>query len=157
MTFGFYEQKTYCFSGELPADFFDKLPENISRDALWQYECEKTADGCCLTPTFKDVPYRNSFVPEITISTSCADGETAVHFCGRLVPGIRIFMGIWFGFLAFLEVLLLCALVVGQTEWYAPLIPLGMAAFGYLLCKIGMKLPYRAVMRAIRGALGQRT
>ena len=156
MTFGFYEQKTYCFSGELPADFFDKLPEKIHCYTGRQYECEKTADGCCLTPAFKDVLYRNAFVPEIEIHLSYVAGETIVTVCGRLAKSVRAFARFWFGALAFFEVFLLAAVPFGKLQvWYGPLLPLGMAAFGYLMSKIGLMLGFWFFTKPIRAALGQ--
>lgn len=155
MKFGFQENESFRVKGELPPDAMEKLPENIHYYTGWRYKSKKTAEGYRFTPTFVDAPYRNSFVAEITVRTSYANGETVVEFSGRPLRGVRIFNGIWFGLLAIFEALLLCALVVGQTEWYAPLIPLGMAAFGYLLCKIGLWLSFRSVMKPIRGALGQ--
>ena len=156
MKFGFQENESFRVKGELPADFFDKLPENISRDALWQYECEKTADGCCLTPTFKDVPYRNAFVPEIEIHLSYVAGETIVTVCGRLAKSVRAFARFWFGALAFFEVFLLAAVPFGKLQvWYGPLLPLGMAAFGYLMSKIGLMLGFWFFTKPIRAALGQ--
>jgi hypothetical protein len=97
------------------------------------------------------MPYGNSFVPEIDIVISGQDDKTVLQMTGRPVKFVRVFMKIWFRFLAFMEA---CGLLItvssGVSGFPFLFIPVIMCVFGYLLCKIATKLTFRTVVNAIR-------
>ena len=103
-----------------------------------------------LEPTFRDDPYRNSFVPEISLVASQINGQPAWMMKGRPVMFIRIFMGIWFGGLFGMELLLMLIALFSEIALFPLLIPVMMCAFGYLLCKIVTNRTFRAVAKAIQ-------
>lgn len=152
MNVGFSVSDTCIIKGSVPADMEERLPKAICQRAGWKYTCGTLPDGYLLEPTFRDMPYRNSFVPEISLVASQINGQPAWMMKGRPVMFIRIFMGIWFGGLLRMELLLLLiAAVSGLGEdWFLVLIPVLMCAFGYLLCKIVTNRTFRAVAKAIQ-------
>ena len=154
MKFGFQQKDVCHIKGDLSSAVAAKLPEKIAYYTGWNYKIEQITDGYLLTPTFKKAPYRNSFVPEITVCISPSDGETVVQFVGQPVLFTRVFMGVWFCTLAFFAVVFLSLFLLGamETPWFL-LAPAGMGVFGYLLCKLGTKYTFRSIMKAIRGAL----
>ena len=132
-------------------DFLEKLPDVIRKHANLDYAYQQTSAGCFLKPTFRHMPYRNSFVPEIDITVSCHEDAEVLHLTGRPVKFVRIFMAFWFGFLALMEVFLLIAAVNSTlSNMFSVLIPIGMGVFGYLLCKLATKATFHAVMNAVK-------
>ena len=83
------------------------LPKLIRKHTDWDYTCTQTDAGYYLKPTFRDMPYRNSFVPEIDIVVSHNDAQTILYMNGQPVKFVRVFMAIWFGFALMMEVFLL--------------------------------------------------
>ena len=149
---GFSVWESCSLKDPAAADLETRLPKAIRQHAGWNYTGKPIADGCLLEPTFRDSPYRNSFVPEVTVRVSRDKGQYSLHMNCRPVMFIRIFMGIWFDGLLRMELLLLLiAAVSGLGEdWFLVLIPVLMCAFGYLLCKIGTDRTSRSVIKAIQ-------
>ena len=152
MNVGFSVSDTCIIKGSVPADMEERLPKAICQRAGWKYTCGTLPDGYLLEPTFRDMPYRNSFVPEVTVRVSRDKGQCSLHMNCRPVMFIRIFMGIWFGGLLRMELLLLLIAAVSGLgdDWFPVLIPVLMCAFGYLLCKIGTDRTSRSVIKAIQ-------
>ena len=130
------------------------LPQSIHKHTDWDYSCVQTDRGYFLKPTFRDMPYRNSFVPEIDIVVSCNDTQTILHMSGQPVKFVRVFMAIWFGFALMMEVFLLALAITSYLDSLFPVfIPIIMCVFGYLLCKIATRATFKSVMKAIQKEL----
>ena len=149
MKFSLVQTASYSRDGELASDFFEKLPRVIRDHTDWEYSGQQRADGWHLNPTFKNMPYRNSFVPEIKIVTVQDGTQTTLQISGQPVKIVRVGMKIWFGFLALMLILFL--MIARDSVFYA-LIPVGMGLFGYLLCKHGTKAAFHKVLQAISKA-----
>jgi hypothetical protein len=133
------------------SDFIYKLPELILKHTDWEYTYQQRNGGCILKPTFRNMPYRNSFVPEIDITVSNHETYTMLHITGRPVKFVRIFMTLWFSLLLLMEMLLLIpALTSNLDNILAAFIPIGMCVFGYLLCELGTKATFYSVIKAIK-------
>ena len=150
MNVGFSVSDTCIIKGSVPADMEERLPKAICQRAGWKYTCGTLPDGYLLEPTFRDMPYRNSFVPEISLVASQINGQPAWMMKGRPVMFIRIFMGIWFGGLFGMELLLMLIALFSEMALFPLLIPVMMCTFGYLLCKIVTNRTFRAVAKAIQ-------
>ena len=103
----FTQTAEYKTSNTFYSDFLQKLPEVIYKYTNWEYKSQQRSAGCFLKPTFRNMPYRNSFVPEIDIVVSNHEAYTMLHITGQPVKFVRIFMALWFGFLSLMEVFLL--------------------------------------------------
>ena len=131
--------------------FFERLPEVISKQTGWHYICQHKANGCVLKPTFKNMPYRNSFVPEIDIEIFFQDTQMFLHINGRPVPLVFFFMIFWCCSLLATEALLLVLAITSNLDSIFPVfIPIGMCVFGYLLCQLATKATFRSVVKAIQ-------
>lgn len=129
----------------------DELPAVIRKRTGWDYSFTQTDSGCFLKPTFRDMPYHNSFVPEIDMVISRNDTQTVLHFRGQPVKAIRIFMGFWFGFLLPMELLFLVLAFTSHMDSLFPVfIPLIMMVFGYLLCKLATRAIFHSIVKAIQ-------
>ncbi|MBR2042707.1 MAG: hypothetical protein IJ946_00020 [Clostridia bacterium] len=134
--------------------YLNELPKLIYKHTDWDYSCVQTDRGYFLKPTFRNMPYRNSFVPEIDIVVSCNDTQTILHMIGQPVKSVRVFMAIWFGFALMMEVFLLALAITSNLDSLFPVfIPLIMCAFGYLLCKIATRTTFKSVIKAIQKEL----
>ena len=130
------------------------LPKLIRKHTDWDYSCAQTSAGCFLKPTFRDMPYRNSFVPEIDIVVSCNDTQTILYMIGQPVTFVRVFMAIWFSFALMMEVFLLVLAITSNLDSLFPvLIPIIMCVFGYLLCKLATRAAFKSVANAIQKEL----
>ncbi len=130
------------------------LPKLIRKHTDWDYSCAQTSAGCFLKPTFRDMPYRNSFVPEIDIVISRNDAQTILYMCGQPVKLVRVFMAIWFGSALMVEVFLLALAITSSLDSLFPIfIPIIMCVFGYVLCKIATRATFKSVMKAIQKEL----
>ncbi len=130
------------------------LPKLIRKHSDWNYTCAQTDTGYFLKPTFRNMPYRNPFVPEIDIVVTCNDAQAVLYMSGRPVKFVRVFMAIWFSFLLMMEVFLLVPAITSSLESLFPVfIPLIMCAFGYLLCKTATRVTFRSVLKAIQKEL----
>ena len=132
----------------------DDLPKLIRTHTDWDYTCTHTDTGCFLKPTFRDMPYRNSFVPEIDVVVSCNDTQTTLYMSGQPVKFVRIFMAFGCSFLLIIEVFLLALATTSNLDsFFSVFIPIIMCVFGYLLCKIATGAAFKSVMKAIRKEL----
>ena len=127
----------------------NNLPQLIRKHTDWDYSCVQTDRGYFLKPTFRNMPYRNSFVPEIDIVVTRNDAQTVLCMSGRPVKFVRIFMAIWFGFALMMEVFLFALAITSCLERLFPVfIPIILCVFGYLLCKIATGATFRSVVKA---------
>ena len=132
----------------------DDLPNLIRKHTEWDYSCVQTDSGYFLKPTFRNMPYRNSFVPEIDIVVSCNNTQTILFMRGQPVKFVRVFLAIWFGFALMMEVFLLALAITSSLERLFPVfIPIIMCVIGYLLCKIATRTTFKSVMKAIQKEL----
>ena len=127
------------------------LPEVILRHTDWDYACKQTDAGCVLTPTFRHMPYRNGFVPEIEITVSHEEEQTILHIIGQPTRFSRVLWACLYGFLLLMEVLLLAFAAELDTLLFL-LIPVGIGVFGYVLCKCAMQFAFASVVKALRKA-----
>ena len=133
------------------SDFFEKLPYLIYTYTDWPYKYQQRNDGYLLKPIFHNMPYRNSFVPEIDIIVSNNEDYTMLHITGRPVKFVRVFMAFWMSLLSLLEVYLLILAITSNLNGIFPVfIPIIMCVFGYLLCELGTKATFNSVVRAIQ-------
>lgn len=133
------------------SDFFQELPEIIRKHTGWEYKYQQRNDGCFLSPTFRNMPYRNSFVPEIGIIVTNHKIYTMLQISGQPVKFVRIFMAFWFSFLSLMEVFLLILAITSNLDSIIPVfIPIAMCVFGYLLCELGTKAAFNSVVKAIQ-------
>ena len=147
----FAEVATHCINKTIAANVFEVLPDVIRQHTDWDYAYHQKNTGCSLMPTFRNMPYRNSFVPEIDIVVSNYEAYTILHITGQPVKIVRIFMALWFAFLALMEVFLLTLAITSNLDSIIPVfIPIVMCAFGYLLCKLGTKATFNSVVNAIK-------
>ena len=135
----------------IDSDFYENLPEVIRKNTDWDYSCQLTNSGCLLKPTFRTMPYRNSFVPEIEIVASPHGNHTMLHLIGRPVQPVRVFMTVYLLLLAVTEaVLLILALTSRLNGIFPSLLPVVMGISGYLLCNFATKSTFRSVAAAIQ-------
>lgn len=135
-------------------DYLNDLPKLIRKHTDWDYSCVQTDTGYCLKPTFRNMPYHNSFVPEIDVVVSRNDTQTILYMSGRPVKTVRVFIAIWFGFALMMEVFLLALAITSNLDSLFPVfIPIILCVFGYLLCKIATGATFKSVMKAIKKEL----
>ena len=150
MNIGFSVSESHSVQIPDTVDLSDHFPKTIHQHSGWKYSCEKTEDGYFLKPIFRDMPYRNSFVPEISVGISPGGKHHYLTLKGRPVKFVRGFMNIWFAGLLLLEVFMLVLAICLKLDRLFPVfIPVGMCIFGYLLCKIATKVIFRSVVKAI--------
>lgn len=147
----FTETAKHYFDKTISANSFEILPALIRKHTDWNYTYQQKSEGCLLKPTFRNMPYRNSFVPEIDIVISNRDSKTALQMIGQPVKSVRVFMALWFGFLLVMEGFLVILAITSSLDSLFPLfIPLALCAFGYLLCKLATKATFNSVVKAIK-------
>ena len=147
----FTEMATHCISKTISANSFEILPDVIRKHTDWDYLYQKKSVGCFLKPTFRNMPYRNSFVPEIDIVISNHDSQTVLQMIGQPVKFVRVFIALWFSFLLAMEAFFVILAFTSNLDSFFPLfMPLAMCAFGYLLCKLGTKTTFNSVVKAIK-------
>lgn len=147
----FTQETKYNISSTIGSDFFAKIPEAIRKHTDWEYSCQEKDSGCYLKPTFKNMPYRNAFVPEIEIDVSCNDTETTLRMRGQPVKSVRVFMALWFGLLLVIELILLAlAITSNLSSVFLVFIPVGICLFSYLLCELATKITFKSVVKAIQ-------
>ena len=141
----------YCINKSISTDAFVILPELIRKHTHWDYSYQEKPSGCFLKPTFRNMPYRNSFIPEITIYIAHYDSKTELQMIGQPVKFVRVFMALWFSFLLAMEVFFVILAITSNLNNLFPLfLPLAMCAFGYLLCKLATKATFNAIVKAIK-------
>ena len=147
----FTEMATHCINKTISTSGFEILPEVIRQHTDWDYAYQQKTKGCSLKPTFRNMPYTNSFVPEIDVVISNHNSQTELQIIGQPVKFVRVFMALWFSFLLALEVFFIILAITSNLDRLFPLfIPLAMCAFGYLLCKLATKATFNSVVKAIK-------
>ena len=142
---------THCINKNIPSDGFEILPEMIRKHTDWDYAYQQKPTGCILKPIFRNVPYRNSFAPEIDIVISNRDSQTELQMIGRPIKFVRIFMALWFSFLLVMEIFFVILAITSNLDRIFPLfIPLAMCVFGYFLCKLAAKAIFNSVVKIIK-------
>ena len=118
-----------------------------------RYSWEQTANGFFLKPRFREIPYRNSFLPELTVTVSREGDSADLQITGRPVNYVRIGVQIWIICVLLFWIPVLVGAAASAWDSIIPvLIPPFMAVFAYLLCKLGMLFPFRSVINAIEKA-----
>ena len=144
----------YSINTTICSDFFEKLPEVIRKHTGWDYSYQQRDAGCALKPTFRNMPYRNSFAPEIVIIVSFDKAHTVLQMSGQPVKFVRVFMTLWYSFLLTMEVFFLLYAITSELDNIFPVfIPVVLCAFGYLLCKVATKTTFNSVVKAIQKEL----
>ena len=149
----FFTQTTqHSINKAICSDFFEKLPEVIRKhsdlDYLLIHQCDK---GCFLKPTFRNMPYWNSFVPEIDIVVSSDETHTVMYISGQPVRFVRVFMAFYFSFLLAMEVFLIHFVATFKPDSvFSVFIPVVMCVFGYFLYQITTKATFNSVIKAIK-------
>ena len=147
----FTQTMEHKINNTFSSDFLQKLPEVIRKHTDWDYIYQQRDSGCFLIPTFHNMPYRNSFVPEIDVIVSHYEGYSLLHITGQPVKSVRIFMSFWFVFMSFLEVILLILAIASNPISIIPVvIPIAMCVFGYLLCELATKATFNSIVKAIK-------
>ena len=147
----FAEMATHHINKTISTSGFEILPEVIRRHTDWDYAYQQKTTGCSLKPTFRNMPYSNSFVPVIDIVIYNGDSQTELKMIGQPVKFVRVFMALWFSFLLAMEVFFVILAITSNLDSLFPLfIPLAMCAFGYLLCKLATKATFNSVVKAIK-------
>ncbi len=155
MGIGFSYISEYRTNKNITADVCGNLPAAIRRHTDWNYTCEQTNSGCLLKPVFRDMPYRNSFVPEIDIAVYCEDGQNVLRMHGQPVKMVRYFMAFWLGVLLLMQVFVVALAVASKLNGLFPLfLPAIMGVLGYFLCKIDTKWVFLSVTKAIQKEVG---
>ena len=151
MTIGFSQKEIHHMCTTTVDAFYNGVADGILRNTDLEYAFTQTEEGCFLKPTFRNMPYRNSFVPEIDVAISQENGQTVLHMEGRPTGFVRTFMRLWCISLAIFEVVMLViAVMQGVDHIILTFVPLIMCVFGYLLCKIATRASFRSVVNAIR-------
>ncbi len=147
----FTQKANHSMNNAICSDFFKILPEVILKHTGWDYSCRETDTGCLLQPTFRNMPYSNSFAPEIDIVVSSHEEHTILQLRGQPVKFVRIFMAIWFSSLLIIEAFFFVLAIISKLDSIFPVfIPISMCAFGYLLCKFATKATFNSVFKAIQ-------
>ncbi len=147
----FTERAKHCINKTISTNGFEFFPEVIRQHTDWDYSYQQKSTGCSLKPTFRDMQYRNSFVPEIDIVISSRDSQTELQMIGQPIKFVRVFMTLWFSFLLAMEVFFIILAITSNLDSLFPLfIPLAMCVFGYLLCKFATKAAFNSVVKAIK-------
>ena len=147
----FTESTTHYLNKTISTNDFEILPAVIRKHTDWDYAYQQKSEGCFLKPTFRNMPYRNSFVPEIDIVISNRDSKTELQMIGQPVKFVRVFMALWFSFLLVMESFLVILAITSSLDSVFSLFrPLAMCAFGYLLCKLATKATFNSVVKAIK-------
>lgn len=154
MKIGFSQKETLTVGEPICADFFDKLPNTIYQKTGFNYACMQIFDGFFLKPSYKNMPYRNAFVPEITVLVSKTNEQTVLHLKGQPVKFVRTFIGFWLSFLLVMQVLLFTVIAPAQINVFFPgLAPAMIGILGYLLCSVVTKGIFKSIVRAIQKEL----
>ena len=157
MGIGFFETTNHSVNWIVDADCLKSLPDLMCHYTDWTYSFKPTEKGCLLTPTFRNVPYRNAFAPEISIEVSQKEGGTDFKIIGKPIKPIRIFMALWFLILAMFEVLIIIISFTSGLESILPLfVPVAMCVFGYCLCKIGTLISFKSIAKAIKQVINNK-
>lgn len=148
----FFEQSaTHKIDNAIPFTTFEKLPEIIREHTDWEYTYRQTSTGCFLKPTFRNMQYRNSFIPEIDITVSCDEAHTTLHISGRPVKSVRIFMTLFYAIWSVLsEWLIIQAITSQQGILFIAIMPLVLGAFFLLIVKFSLQAIFNSIVKAIQ-------
>ncbi|MBE6880285.1 MAG: hypothetical protein E7490_05580 [Ruminococcaceae bacterium] len=126
------------------------LPQDILKHTDREYSCEITDKGCYLKPTFRNMPYKNSFVPELSVTITEKGDEAVLQMTGKPVKAVRIFNICFCAFLLIIEVLLLLLFITSGIRSIFPLfIPIVIILLNFLIIKVGTASTFKSVVRAI--------
>lgn len=151
MKYFFEEEAQHSTNKAFLSDCLKNLPDRIYKHTYLQYSYKQTDKGCFLKPIFRNMPYRNDFVPEIDIIVSHEDARTILNIKGKPRALVRVFMAFWFSFLLVFGICVLLLAITSKLDSFLPLIvPIIMWVFGYLLCKISTKKAFQSVVKAIQ-------
>ena len=153
MKIGFLQTARHSINETISNERLEKLPEVISKQTDFNYLYESKDNGCVLKPTFRKMPYRNSFVPEIDIEITENSEQTCLEIKGQPAKFVRIFMTIWCVTLLIMSVVFIALVLVSQFDRISVIIPLCMCAYGYFLCEFGTKITFRSIVNVIRQEL----
>ena len=155
MGIGFSYTLEYRTNKSITADVLGNLPAAIRRHTDWNYTCEQTDSGCLLKPVFRDMPYRNGFVPEIAVTASCEDGQSVLCMRGQPVKMVRYFMAFWLGVVLLMQVFDVALAIVSKLNGLFPLfLPAIMFVLGYSFCKIFSKRVFTSIVKAFQQEIG---
>ena len=158
MKIGFSQMLEFSINGNIRTDCFGDLPEAIYHDTDTTYSCELTENGCFLKPSFRDMPYRNSFAPEIDISISQDNDRSFLCIKGKPVKIIRSFMMCWCGFLLMMEaVFLIMAAILKIDSLFLVSFPVILSIFGCLIWKVVFHTTCRSVVNVIKEELFEKS
>jgi len=150
----FTEIATHCINKTISTNSFEILPEVIRQHTDLDYVYYQTPTGCKLKPTFLNMAYRNSFVPEIHIVVSNRNLQPELQMTGQPVKFVRVFMALWLSFFLAMEVFFVVLAFTSKLDSLVSLfIPFFMCVFGYLLCKLATKFTFNSVVKAIKKEL----
>lgn len=147
----FTEKATHRINKTISSNCFEVFPIIIRQHTDLDYNYQQKPTGCSLKPTFRNMPFRNSFVPEIDIVIFNRDIQTELQIFGRPIKSVRIFMAFWFCFLLAMELLFIILAITSILDsLFLLFIPLAMCAFGFLLCKLATKSAFHSVVKSIK-------
>ncbi len=150
MKLSFAHTVSFKASSNISPDLLAKLPETIYQNTNFEYTYEATDTGCRLTPTFRNMPYGNSFVPEIDIMLSEHEGFSMLHITGQPVKTIRIFAAFCSICSLLLAIFALVVMLISKDNILFVLAPIGMSVFSYFFCKLGTKATFNYIIKAIK-------
>ena len=147
----FTQTTKHCINQVLSPGCFQNLPGIIRENTDWDYSYQQKSTGCFLKPTFRNMPYRNSFIPEIEIVVAPNESQTVLHISGQPVKPVRIFMAIWISLLLLTEAFIVILAIISRPDSLFPIfIPLILCLLGYLLCKLSARAIFRSVVKVIK-------
>ena len=151
----FTEMATHCINKTISTNGFEILPDVIRQHTNWDYAYHQKPTGCSLKPTFHNMPYRNSFVPEIDVAVSCDDGQSVLCMRGQPVKMVRFFSAFWLGVVLLMQVFVVALAFASKLNGLFPLfLPAIMFFLGYFLCKISSKRVFTSIVKAIQQEIG---
>ena len=92
----FTQTAEYSTDSTFGGESLKELPSAILKHTQWEYLYQKTENGCFLKPTFRNMPGRNSFVPEIDITLSSREEKTVLSISGKPIKVVGKFMAFYF-------------------------------------------------------------
>ena len=151
MNFNFSQTAEICLNTIIKPDCLNNLPYLIQQHTDFTYLYEQRESGCFLKPCFRNMPYRNSFVPELNITLTQDNGKSCLHIKGQPVKFVLWFTTFFFIFASTMELLvIIIALTSGLDSIFIVFIPVLIGVFNYSLCKILTKLTFKSIVNAIK-------
>ncbi len=151
MSFGFSQTTEIFVNKIITPDCLNNLPALIQQHTDFSYLYKQTESGCLLKPRFRNMPYRNSFVPKLDITLTQDNGKSCLHIKGQPVKFVLWFSTFLFVFASIMELLVvIIALTSGLDSIFLVFIPVLIGVFNYFLCKILTKLTFKIVVNVIK-------